>query len=95
MTPTTVSSLTQAPPLFSNTNSTPSPQVEKAAALQPVATDAPKGSPVPVDIVSLSAQSKLVISDIKKEELLNEAAKKKKDKEESLNSQKRQNNPAV
>ena len=56
MTPTTVSGLAQALPLFSNTNPNPSPPGEKVAATQAAGADVPKDrSPLPVDTVSLSA----------------------------------------
>jgi hypothetical protein len=87
VTPTTVSSLAQTLPVFPNSNSTPnqSSPVEKVVAPQAVVADAPKESAtIQLDTVSLSAQSKLALSDIKKEELLNEAAKKGKNPKDNV-----------
>ena len=83
MTPTTVSGLAQALPLFTNTNPNPSPQGEKAMATPSAGADVPKDTPpAPTDTVSLSAQSKLALIEIKKEEQPLEAAKREKAKKE-------------
>jgi hypothetical protein len=83
---TTVSGLAQALPLFTNTNPNPSPQGEKVIATTSTGTDVPKDIfPIPADTVSLSAQSKLALTEIKKEERPLEAAKREKAKKEDTN----------
>lgn len=86
MTPTTVSGLAQALPLFTNANPNPSPQGEKVVSPPAAGTDIPKDiSSIPADTVSLSAQSKLALIQIKKEEQPLEAAKREKAKKEGAN----------
>jgi hypothetical protein len=83
VTSTTVAGLTQALPLFSDAKSSPPPQVGVAAASQSVPeSSANNGPPISADTVSISSQSRLAVSGVKKEELPLEVVKKEKAKKE-------------
>lgn len=77
MTPTTISGLAQTLPLLSNAKPDTSPQEEKGSASLSAAAAATKESPrTTVDTVSISYQSRLAATDVKKEESLLEKATK-------------------
>lgn len=86
MTPTIVSSLVQTLPLFSNAKPNLSAPDEKGAGTSSADVTLTKdGPPAPVDIVSLSSQSRQAMTEVMKTEALLEDAKKEKAKQDEAN----------
>lgn len=78
MTPAIVAAIDQTLPLLSNAASNALPQEGKGGAPPVAGAEMPKdGAKIPVDTVSISAQSRLVQKDVKKNESTSEEAKKK------------------
>ena len=81
MTPAAVSGAAQTLSLFSHAKSLSSPRRERATP--PLGADAAKdGTPVTVDTVSISSESRQAVTDVKKEEAAIEGVLKEKVKKE-------------
>lgn len=91
MTPTTSSVLAQVLPQLSNAGTKPLTQVEKGVPAQRVDTGVPDNATViPGVTVSISSESRLALTDVKKEEVPFEAAeseKAKKDEKRVVNGE--------